>query len=462
MIIKRNIMLIGSMGSGKSHFGRNLAERKGWQFVDTDRVLEGRFGLPIAEIFKKIGEKAFRRAEMDVLKKVCLYHEAVISVGGNFPIEHRTLKVLKKYSYIIGIRAAQFRIVSRVNRRIGKRPTMDYNNVHAFVHAMIQSWKPVYKQCDFVLDTTNGRTYDFMQRIEDELVASGVQFKARRQPNDMNNGDDKESSQELKLNNSVTRNTNDSRIPKKIEAHKRTSQTLGSNKVGSNTSCCDKRRKQKPSNQKGKGRKSEAISKQHAPQGGNGYEKSRNTNKRRRRTWHERRHQIHEGFEVFGVERGYLGIMEEQFIPLSNRSVGGIITQGGTMLKTARFPEFQNEDVQKKAYDILKSHSIDHLIVIGGDGSMRGATSLAKLGMSTMTIPCTIDNDMGGTQYTIGFDTALNTVVDAVGRIRDTSNSHERVAIVEVMGRKAGHIALKAGLACGAEIVLVPENPTAI
>ncbi|MCQ5319923.1 shikimate kinase [Veillonella parvula] len=290
MIIKRNIMLIGSMGSGKSHFGRNLAERKGWQFVDTDRVLEGRFGLPIAEIFKKIGEKAFRRAEMDVLKKVCLYHEAVISVGGNFPIEHRTLKVLKKYSYIIGIRAAQFRIVSRVNRRIGKRPTMDYNNVHAFVHAMIQSWKPVYKQCDFVLDTTNGRTYDFMQRIEDELVASGVQFKARRQPNDMNNGDDKESSQELKLNNSVTRNTNDSRIPKKIEVHKRTSQTLGSNKVGSNTSCCDKRRKQKPSNQKGKGRKSEAISKQHAPQGGNGYEKNRNTNKRRRRTWNERRH----------------------------------------------------------------------------------------------------------------------------------------------------------------------------
>ena len=291
MIIKRNIMLIGSMGSGKSHFGRNLAERKGWQFVDTDRVLEGRFGLPIAEIFKKIGEKAFRRAEMDVLKKVCLYHEAVISVGGNFPIEHRTLKVLKKYSYIIGIRAAQFRIVSRVNRRIGKRPTMDYNNVHAFVHAMIQSWKPVYKQCDFVLDTTNGRTYDFMQRIEDELVASGVQFKARRQPNDMNNGDDKESSQELKLNNSVTRNTNDSRIPKKIEAHKRTSQTLGSNKVGSNISCCDKRRKQKTSNQTGKGRKSEAISKQHAPQGGNGYEKNRNTNKRRRRSWHERRHQ---------------------------------------------------------------------------------------------------------------------------------------------------------------------------
>lgn len=290
MIIKRNIMLIGSMGSGKSHFGRNLAERKGWQFVDTDRVLESRFGLPIAEIFKKIGEKAFRRAEMDVLKKVCLYHEAVISVGGNFPIEHRTLKVLKKYSYIIGIRAAQFRIVSRVNRRIGKRPTMDYNNVHAFVHAMIQSWKPVYKQCDFVLDTTNGRTYDFMQRIEDELVASGVQFKARRQPNDMDNGDDKESSQELKLNNSVTRNTNDRRIPKKVEDHKRTSHTLGSNKVVSNTSRYDKRRKDKIYNQADKGRKIETISKERTPQGGNGYEKNRNTNKRRRRTWNERHH----------------------------------------------------------------------------------------------------------------------------------------------------------------------------
>ena len=167
---------------------------------------------------------------------------------------------------------------------------------------------------------------------------------------------------------------------------------------------------------------------------------------------------IHEGFEVFGIERGYLGIMEEQFIPLSNRSVGGIITQGGTMLKTARFPEFQNEDIQRKAYDILKAHGINHLIVIGGDGSMRGATSLAELGMSTMTIPCTIDNDMGGTQYTIGFDTALNTVVDAVGRIRDTSNSHERVAIVEVMGRKSGHIALKAGLACGAELYSFPKS----
>ena len=260
MIIKRNIMLIGSMGSGKSHFGRNLAERKGWQFVDTDRVLESRFGLPIAEIFKKIGEKAFRRAEMDVLKKVCLYHEAVISVGGNFPIEHRTLKVLKKYSYIIGIRAAQFRIVSRVNRRIGKRPTMDYNNVHAFVHAMIQSWKPVYKQCDFVLDTTNGRTYDFMQRIEDELVTSGVQFKARRQPNDTDTRDGKQPAQELQFNNSLRNKLDNSGLSKTQRFNKRISNDT------------------------------ETISKQRTPQGGNGYEKNRNTNKRRRRTWNERRH----------------------------------------------------------------------------------------------------------------------------------------------------------------------------
>ena len=275
-------MLIGSMGSGKSHFGRNLAERKGWQFVDTDRVLEGRFGLPIAEIFKKIGEKAFRRAEMDVLKKVCLYHEAVISVGGNFPIEHRTLKVLKKYSYIIGIRAAQFRIVSRVNRRIGKRPTMDYTNVNAFVHAMIQSWKPVYKQCDFVLDTTNGRTYDFMQRIEDELVASNVQFKARRQPNETDDIDGKDSSRDTQFNNDLSRN---------IEATKLVSNKVASNKIVSKKVRYDKRRKQKTSNQGNKNRKTETISKQRTPQGGNGYEKNRNTNKRRRRTWNERRHQ---------------------------------------------------------------------------------------------------------------------------------------------------------------------------
>ena len=178
--MKRNIILIGSMGSGKSHFGRNLAESKNWQFVDTDRVLELRFGMPIADIFTKIGGKAFRKAEMDVLKKVCMYHEAVISVGGNFPIELKTLRTFKKYSYIIGIRAAHYRIVSRVNRRVGKRPTMDYNDVAGFVNGMMQLWKPVYKKCDFVLDTTNGRTNDLMKIIEDELASQHIEFKKRR------------------------------------------------------------------------------------------------------------------------------------------------------------------------------------------------------------------------------------------------------------------------------------------
>ena len=195
---------------------------------------------------------------------------------GNFPIEHRTLKVLKKYSYIIGIRAAQFRIVSRVNRRVGKRPTMDYSNVNAFVHAMIQSWKPVYKQCDFVLDTTNGRTYDFIQRIEDELDASDVQFKARRQPNDINDVDAKEASEDIQFNNQQSR---------KKEISEAVSKRAMSNKIR-----YDKRYKQKTSNQTNKKGKAHSISKQRTPQGGNGYEKNRNTNKRRRRTWNERRH----------------------------------------------------------------------------------------------------------------------------------------------------------------------------
>ena len=200
----------------------------------------------------------------------------MISLGGNFPIEHRTLKVLKKYSYIIGIRAAQFRIVSRVNRRVGKRPTMDYSNVNAFVHAMIQSWKPVYKQCDFVLDTTNGRTYDFIQRIEDELDASDVQFKARRQPNDINDVDAKEASEDIQFNNQQSR---------KKEISEAVSKRAMSNKIR-----YDKRYKQKTSNQTNKKGKAHSISKQRTPQGGNGYEKNRNTNKRRRRTWNERRH----------------------------------------------------------------------------------------------------------------------------------------------------------------------------
>ena len=153
---------------------------------------------------------------------------------------------------------------------------MDYSNVNAFVHAMIQSWKPVYKQCDFVLDTTNGRTYDFIQRIEDELDASDVQFKARRQPNDTNDVDDKEASEDIQLNNHQSR---------KKEIFETVSKRAMSNKIR-----YDKRYKQKTSNQTNKERKAHSISKQRTPQGGNGYEKNRNTNKRRRRTWNERRH----------------------------------------------------------------------------------------------------------------------------------------------------------------------------
>lgn len=178
--MQRNIILIGTMGSGKSHLGRNLADSRNWQFVDTDRLLEQRYQLPIAMIFKKLGASAFRQAELDVLKKVVLYHEAVISVGGNFPIEMKTLRQLRKYSVIIGIRAAEFRIVKRVNRRIGKRPTMDYSNVPGFVQHMIQRWNPMYRRCDYVIDTTHGRTEDLIDQINQRLEKDGIVFKKRK------------------------------------------------------------------------------------------------------------------------------------------------------------------------------------------------------------------------------------------------------------------------------------------
>jgi len=178
--MKRNIILIGPMGSGKSHMGRNLAEEKGWQFVDTDRILEQQFNMPIADIFKQHGEKVFRRAEFNVLKRVALYHEAVISLGGNFPLEHRTLRYLQRYSYIIGIRAADFRIVNRVNRRIGKRPTMDYTDVPGFVEAMLKKWHPVYKKCDYVVDTTHGHTASLLKQIIEHLKKNHIQFKKRK------------------------------------------------------------------------------------------------------------------------------------------------------------------------------------------------------------------------------------------------------------------------------------------
>ena len=168
---------------------------------------------------------------------------------------------------------------------------------------------------------------------------------------------------------------------------------------------------------------------------------------------------IHHGFEVFGVERGYEGIINGQFNLMNSHSVGGTIQYGGTILKTARSELFKSEEGFAAAVQQLKDHYVDYLVVIGGDGSMAGAIKLAAAGIETIVIPATIDNDMPGTEYTIGFDTALNTVLDATNKIRDTAASHERVAVVEVMGRSAGHIALMAGLACGAESILLPERP---
>lgn len=166
---------------------------------------------------------------------------------------------------------------------------------------------------------------------------------------------------------------------------------------------------------------------------------------------------IYHGFEVFGVERGYDGLINGWLKPMGLNSVAGIIQYGGTMLKTARSEQFKTPEGFDKAIKNLREHCIDSVIVIGGDGSMRGAAKLSEAGINSIVIPGTIDNDMPGTEYTIGFDTALNTVLEAVNKIRDTAASHERVAVVEVMGRSAGHIALMAGLACGAEAILLPE-----
>lgn len=171
------------------------------------------------------------------------------------------------------------------------------------------------------------------------------------------------------------------------------------------------------------------------------------------------RYAIQKGLAVEGIIRGYEGLLRHETIPLNRRSVGAIIHRGGTMLRTARCLEFLEKETQQKAAAYLKEQEIDALVVIGGDGSMRGAQALSQFGIPTAVIPGTIDNDMMGTQYTVGFDTAVNTVLESVNKIRDTAYSHDRVAVIEVMGRHAGFIALYAGMASGAEIVLVPEHP---
>ncbi len=172
---------------------------------------------------------------------------------------------------------------------------------------------------------------------------------------------------------------------------------------------------------------------------------------------------IFHGLNVFGIMRGYQGMIEGDIFRMQTQSVSNIIQRGGTILKTARSKEFTTAEGRQKAYDQLKSHNIDGLVLIGGDGTFRGAVEFFKqFSIPAIGIPGTIDKDMAGTDYTIGFDTAVNTAVEAIDKIRDTADAHDRLFVVEVMGRDAGYIALHSGLACGAEAVLIPEIHTDI
>ncbi|MFD1422653.1 6-phosphofructokinase [Laceyella tengchongensis] len=165
------------------------------------------------------------------------------------------------------------------------------------------------------------------------------------------------------------------------------------------------------------------------------------------------------GLEVYGVYRGYTGLIQGDIEKMELGTVGDIIHRGGTVLYSSRCEEFKTEAGRQKAVEQLKKHQIDGLVVIGGDGSFQGAKKLTALGFPTIGVPGTIDNDIPATDFTIGFDTAVNTVVECIDKIRDTATSHERTYIVEVMGRDAGDIALWAGLADGAESILIPEAP---
>lgn len=166
---------------------------------------------------------------------------------------------------------------------------------------------------------------------------------------------------------------------------------------------------------------------------------------------------LSEGLEVMGIYDGYLGLYEDRMVPLDRYSVSDMINRGGTFLGSARFPEFRNESVRQVAIDNLKKRDIDALVVIGGDGSYLGAQCLTEMGFPCIGLPGTIDNDIKGTDYTIGYFTALDTVVEAIDRLRDTSSSHQRISIVEVMGRYCGDLTLAAAIAGGCEFVVLPE-----
>ena len=167
---------------------------------------------------------------------------------------------------------------------------------------------------------------------------------------------------------------------------------------------------------------------------------------------------IYYGCKVYGFNRGYKGLIEEDIYEMNLSSVGDIIHKGGTILKSSRCEEFKTEEGRLLAVRVLEKYGIDCLVVIGGDGSFNGAQKLSELGFPAIGIPGTIDNDLAYTDYTIGFDTTVNTIIEAIGNIRDTSYSHERVNIIEVMGRHCGDLALYAGLAGGAETIIVPEK----
>ncbi len=167
---------------------------------------------------------------------------------------------------------------------------------------------------------------------------------------------------------------------------------------------------------------------------------------------------IYYGMEVYGIERGYAGLIEDTMYEMQMRSVSDIVQRGGTKLRTARCLEMLTADGQKQAVSTLEKHGIEGLVVIGGDGSFRGAKCLTEnYGIPTIGIPGTIDNDLEYTDYTLGFDTAVNTCLDIINKLRDTMTSHERISVVEVMGRHCGDIALYAGITSGAEIIVVPE-----
>lgn len=167
---------------------------------------------------------------------------------------------------------------------------------------------------------------------------------------------------------------------------------------------------------------------------------------------------IYHDIDVVGIKNGFQGLMDGNLYAMDLGSVGDIIHRGGTILRSARSATFKTDEGQQQAIEQMKANGIDGLVVIGGDGSFRGAQKLSEKGYPCIGVPGTIDNDIGGTDFTIGFDTALNTVIEAVDRVRDTASSHERTYIIEVMGRDAGDLALFAGLAGGAESIIIPEK----